>query len=462
MPKQPAYDLVIQNGTIVQGSRSFRIHVCIKDGKIASIVDAKMMIPETKEIYDAGHMYVFPGLIEPHVHFALDLGEHRSADDFESGSKAAAFGGYTTIFDFTEVITSDTNQLQKLVDKRKTEASKSCVNTQLHLTVADPQISPVELVELAVRNKLRSIKLFTTYSETGRMTNDGYIYDLLKAIRGTRVMLMVHAENDAIISYKRKEYEAKGKVLPSHANKIRSSFTEKEAVLRVCQLAVDADSKVYIAHVSSGETVKRVNECFGKQLGKQIFLETCPQYLYLNDTYLLGEQSYLYTVCPPLRSEEERRLLRKSLVEGFISTIGSDHCPFPSYVKEKYKEDYLNMPNGLPGVELSFPLLYNVMMLENDGITVEDLTSLFSTMPAKIFGYYPFKGTLFPGSDADIMIYDPNYAWKVNLEEMHMNTDYTPYDGLMLRGKVDSTICGGQFVVKGKEFVHQANPNIAE
>src|SRR6056297_3805592 len=217
MPKQPAYDLVIQNGTIIHGSRSFRIHICIKDGKIVSILDSKMMIPDTKEIFDAGHMYIFPGLIEPHVHFDLALGENRSADDFETGSKAAAFGGYTTFFDFTDVITGDADQLQNLVDKRKALASQSCITAQLHLTVANPQISPVELVELAVRNKLRSIKVFTTYSESGRMTNDGYIYDLLKAIRGTRVMLMVHAENDSIISYKRKEYESKGTILPSHS-----------------------------------------------------------------------------------------------------------------------------------------------------------------------------------------------------------------------------------------------------
>src|SRR6056297_3145585 len=134
MPKQPAYDLVIQNGTIIHGSRSFRIHICIKDGKIVSVIDAKMMIPNTKEIYDAGHMYIFPGLIEPHVHFSLDLGENRSADDFESGSRAAAFGGYTTFFDFTDVITGDAEQLQYLVDERKVLASSSYLNTQLHLT----------------------------------------------------------------------------------------------------------------------------------------------------------------------------------------------------------------------------------------------------------------------------------------------------------------------------------------
>ncbi len=453
MARQPAYDLVIQNGTLIYGSRTFRVHICIKDGKIASICDSKMMIPETKEIYDAGHKYIFPGLIEPHVHFSLKIGENESSDDFQSGSKAAAFGGYTTFFDFTDVITGDSNQLQTIVDKRKQEAALSCINSQLHLTIANPDISPVELVELAIRNKLRSIKLFTTYSDSGRMTNDGYIYDLLKATRGTRIITMVHAENDSIIRYKERELKEKGNILPSHSMKIHNSFTEKEAVLRVCQLAVDTDSKVYIAHVSSGETVKRVDECFGKNLGKNIYLETCPQYLYLNDTYLLGEKAHLYTVCPPLRGEEERKLLREQLIGGLINTIGSDHCPFPSQVKERFKEDYLNMPNGLPGVELSFSLLYNLMMLENRNFTTEDLTNLFSTMPAKIFGYYPFKGSLFPGSDADIMIYDPNFVWKVSSETIHMNTDYTPYDGLMLRGKVDSTICGGRFVVKGKEFV---------
>lgn len=453
MPRIPTYDLVIQNGILLYGSKNFHVHLCIKDGKIASILDSKMMIPDTKEIYDAAHKYLSPGLIDPHVHFALNLGEHTSADDFKSGSKAAAFGGYTTVFDFTDVVTDGVEQLEKYVENRREQASESYINTQLHLTLAEPEFSPSQAVELAIRHKMKSIKVFTTYSDSNRMTSDGYLYDLLRATRGTKIMIMVHCENDGIIQYKSEEFRKKGKVGCSAAPKIHNTLTEKEAVLRVCQFAIDADSKVYIAHVSSGETVKRVNECFGEYLGKNIFLETCPHYIYLNSTYTLGENAHLYTVCPALRDEEERILLRKQLLAGLLHTIGSDHCPFPKAVKAEYIDDYLNIPNGLPGIELSFSLMYNLLMLEHSKMTVESLADMFSTMPAKIFGYYPQKGTLFPGSDADIMIYDPNHSWKVDSSLLHMNTDYTPYDGLMLRGRVDSTICGGNFIVKNKEFV---------
>lgn len=452
MARIPTYDLVIQNGILLYGSKNFHVHLCIKDGKIASILDSKMMVPDTKEIYDAAHKYLFPGLIDPHVHFALNLGEHTSADDFKTGSKAAAFGGYTTVFDFTDVISNSIEELEDAVDRRKEQASDSYINTQLHLTLAEPKFSPAQAVELAIRHKLKSIKVFTTYSDSNRMTSDGYLYDLLKATRGTKIMVMVHCENDGIIQYKSREFRKKGNVPCTAASTIHNTLTEKEAVLRVCQFAIDADSKVYIAHVSSGETVKRVNECFGEYLGKNIFLETCPHYIYLNNTYTMGENAHLYTVCPALRDEDERLLLRKQLLAGLLHTIGSDHCPFPKEVKEQYKDDYLNIPNGLPGVELSFSLMYNLLMLEHSKMTIESLAGMFSTTPAKIFGYYPQKGTLFPGSDADIMIYDPNHSWKVDASLLHMNTDYTPYDGLMLRGRVDSTICGGKFIVKNKEF----------
>jgi len=459
MTAGPKYDLIIQNGSYVYGSRTFHIHVCIKDGKIMDIINARMPLPRTEEIYDASRKEIMPGLIDPHVHLNLRVGEHRSVDDFRTGSIAAAYGGITTFFDFTDVINGGEHQLEEFVQRRKKETEESVVNTQLHLAVAEPDIRPADLVHQAIKHKMRSIKVFTTYSSSGRMTNDGYLYELFKATKGTKITVMVHAENDGIIEFNKRQYIDEENLRLNKLPMINTDFTEKEAVLRVCQMAVDTKSTVYIAHVSSGRTVERVNECFGPYLGKNIFLETAPHYLYLNDTFLKGDNAHLYTCLPPLREERDRLLLREQLLNGLVNTIGTDHCPFTREMKEAHKDNLLEIPYGLPGIELSFSLLYNLMMLEQSSLTIEDLYSLFSTTPAKVFGYYPMKGTLFPGSDADITIYDPEHYWKIGPDTLHMNTDYTPYDGMMLRGKVDATICGGRFVLKNKELVESLVPS---
>jgi len=464
MNKENSFDLVIQNGSLAHGARSFHAHICIKNGKIAQIMQASLPVPYTKEIYDASGKFIFPGFIDPHVHFELDLNGYKSADDFYTGSVAAAFGGVTTVFDFTDVVTGGEEDLNEKVMARKIEASKAINNVQLHLTIAEPDIDPYILVELAIRNKIKSIKAFTTYSSTDRMTSDGYIMDLLKASRGTNLTVMVHAENDGIIRYKTESYRRRnvdGKIPSSALPELHPTISETEAALRVSQMAVETGGKIYLAHISSGNTILELKKHFSEYLGKNIFVESCPHYFYLNDAFLRGENSALYTVCPPLRKEEERLKLREMLSLGLVNAIGTDHCPFRKEVKERFANDYLNMPNGLPGVELSFSLMYNLMMLEQNPLTMEQLTDLFSTTPAKIFGLYPFKGSLTPGADADITIFDPDTIWKVDPESLKMNVDYTPYDGLKLRGKVDSTVVNGKFVLKNKELVEE-NGSIQE
>ncbi len=464
MNKENSFDLVIQNGSLAHGTRSFHAHICIKNGKIAQIMQASLPVPYTKEIFDASGMFIFPGFIDPHVHFELQLGDSVTSDDFYTGSVGAAFGGVTTVFDFTDVVTGDEDDLNDKVQKRKATAEKAINNVQLHLTIAEPDIDPYILVELAIRNKIKSIKAFTTYSSSGRMTSDGYIMDLLKASRGTNMTVMVHAENDGIIKYKTESYikrSVDGKIPSTSLPELHPTISETEAALRVSQMAVETGGKIYLAHISSGNTVLELKKHFSEYLGKNIFVESCPHYFYLNDAFLKGENSALYTVCPPLRKEDERLKLREMLSLGLIDSIGTDHCPFSRDEKMKYKDDYLNMPNGLPGVELSFSLMYNLMMLEQNPLTMEQLTALFSTNPAKIFGLYPFKGSLTPGADADITIFDPDTIWKVSPEALKMNVDYTPYDGLKLRGKVDTTISEGKFLVKNKELVEN-NGSIQE
>lgn len=447
-------DLIIKNASVLYSNQITRVNVCIREGKISQIMDPSFVTPETFELFDATGLLLFPGFIDPHVHFDLTLGSEKTCDDFITGSKAAAFGGNTSVFDFTEVITQDEAELNRLVKERSTNALKCSTNLFLHLTIAEPSITPDKLVELAIRNKMHSIKVFTTYSASRRMTSDGYLLDLIRATRGTNLTIMVHAENDSIIEYRTKKLSKGALLKPSDLPQLRPTITETEAALRMCQLVSEVGSgKVYLAHISSGKTVEALYKHFPELLGKNIFIETAPHYLYFNDSFLKGDRASLYTVCPSLRPEDERLQLVKHFLNGRIHAIGSDHCAFAYRVKERYKEDYLKMPNGLAGVELSFVLLYNLLKLRENEITVEDLGKMFSTNIAQIFGLFPQKGSMLPGADADFTLFDPNAEWKVALETLHGGNDYDPYEGLKLKGKVDCTIIGGKFVVKNKQWV---------
>ncbi|HPE67920.1 MAG TPA: amidohydrolase family protein [Thermotogota bacterium] len=447
------FDLVIKNGSLLYGTRSFHVHICISEGKIAQIMDAATVIPETEEIVDATGMYIFPGFIDPHVHFGLSLGEETSADDFESGSLAAAWGGITTLFDFTEVVTGDVAQLEQRIKVRQEQASKSLVNVRLHLAVAQPQIPPAQLVELALRHRCHSIKVFTTYSESDRKTNDGYLYDLLKASKGSPVTIMVHAENDDIIGYRMREIQKKRALQSGDLPFLNPTLSETEAALRVCLICKETGGTVYLAHISSGRTVELLERHFSDIMGKQVFVESCPHYFYLNDTFLKGDLAYLFTCRPPLRSEQERVLLRQMLKRGLVHSIGTDHCPFSREAKERHALDYATMPNGLGSVELSFSLMYNLFATEFSQLLLGELVKMYTQNPAQIFGLFPHKGVLAPGSDADITLFDPGLSWKVSARTLHGRGDYSVYDGLKLTGKVHSTICGGQFIIREHQRV---------
>ena len=446
-------ELVIRNASVFYAHRFTRVNLAIRSGKIIGVWEPTVAGPEAEEIFDASGLYCFPGFIDPHVHFGLQLGSENCSDDCATGSTSAVFGGITSVFNFTPVLTGAEDELAALYKEVSQSTERYRTNLFMHLTVAEPKISPKKLVELALRYKFRSIKVFTTYSSSGRMTSDGYLMDLFKASRGTPLAVMVHAENDAMIDFREKKLSSDGPVKASHLPYLRPTISEVEAALRVCLMVSEMGGRLYLAHISSGKTVTELYRHFSALLGKSIFIETCPHYLYFSDAFLKGERAARFTTCPPLRPEEERQELLKHFYAGRIHTIGSDHCPFASWVKEKYEDDYLHMPNGLAGVELGFVLLYNLLKSRENEISVEELARMFSSNVSTAFGMFPQKGSLLPGADADITLFDPNAEWKVTLDTLHGRNDYDPYEGLKMKGKVDSTIIGGKFVVRNKQWV---------
>ena len=439
-------DLAIVGGKIFDGFSSYNANIYIKDGRISAVSSEKL---DAAEIYNASGMYVVPGLIDPHVHFALNLGKYTSADDFESGSIGAAYGGITTFIDFLDPVT-EYHEIEKNFLKRMELATRSHVDYSFHMAIAHPNFPPKELVEKTLALGINSVKSFTTYSTSDRMTEDGYIFELLKESKRAGVVATFHAENDPMILHNMSKFD---KHLPKDLPMFHSYETEAEAVSRIATLAKLTKGQAYIVHNSSGRSVDIL---FKSGIPRNLRLETCPQYVSLNDSlYNMGpEMAALHALVPPLRSREDVELMKKYFQRGFFYTVGTDHCPFKKEEKLENANDYDGMPNGIGGVETSFSILYTIFV-NSKKIEMNDLVKMQSVNVAQTFGLDK-KGKIVVGADADIAIFDPQKEWHVTSNALHTNSDYTPYEGMKLKGKFISTLVRGDFVVKDKEFLNDS------
>ena len=436
-------DLAIVGGRIFDGFNSYDANIYIKSGKISAVSSEKL---DAVEVYNANGMYLLPGLIDPHVHFALNLGKYTSADDFESGSIGAAYGGITTFIDFLDPVTKR-REVEENFSKRMKAASRSHVDYSFHMTIAHPDFSPRELIESTLALGINSVKSFTTYSVSNRMTEDGYIFELLRESKKAGVVATFHAEDDPMILYNMSKVD---KHLPRDLPLFHSYEVEAEAVSRISTLAKLTNGQAYIVHDSSGRSVDLL---FKNGIPHNLRLETCPQYVSLDDSiYNEGpEEAALHSLVPPLRSKEDVELMRCHLEKGTFHTIGTDHCPFKREEKLKNMNDYDGMPNGIGGVETSFSILYT-LFVSTGKIKMNDLVKMQSVNVSKTFGLVG-KGQIVIGTDADIAIFDPHKKWHVTSTALHTNSDYTPYEGMKLKGKFVSTIVRGNFVVKDGNFL---------
>ena len=427
------YDIALLNGTLCDGHSTYRANLYVQGEKIAAITPPEIEY-ESASSMDCSGLFIVPGFVDPHVHLGLRLGKYTSSDDFSSGSDAALSGGVTTFFDFIDPV-SRLSDLERVLNERLDFATNSKIDYGFHLTLGgDPDFDPEEISGLALKNGLPSIKIFTTYSSSKRKTTDGYLYSLLKSSRVLGTVVMAHCENDEIIDFMEKETPS-----PTYRNlsELRPTVSETEAVYRAVLLSMMVDGQLYVVHVSSGITVDYLSEQ-PRDWRKNAVLETCPQYLSMGDGLLKNDDGYLYTFCPPLRADSERRLLDGMLRKGWISTIGTDHCPFKITEKEESRNDYFKMPNGIASLGLAFSIVNTVTK------DLPLLVRMMSENPARLMGIYPDKGSLIPGTDADIAI--------VALEEEFVvdrpgwgKAEYYPYSGMKFKGCVKGTIIRGHF-----------------
>ena len=420
-------DLLIKNGLVFLKGKWVKINLAVLGEKISYIGNDEV---EAKEILDAQGLKVLPGLIDPHVHFELNCGGTTSCDDFYTGSVCAAYGGVTTIIDFLDP-TRNAEELEKSYYERIALAKKSLVDYHMHACIREPNGDLEEYVKTVVKLGMRTIKLFTTYSDTHRRTYDKDIIELLRLSKKYNVMIEAHIENDDLIDL-RDEYTFKD--LPVS----RPSLSETSEALKLAKYVRETGGNFYMVHCSSGETLKALKEQFSDILGKNFFVESCPQYFVFNNSVFERDDGQLFTFAPPLRSERERQLLTAYYQE--VNTIGTDHCAFMK--KEKNYPTLKGFPLGVGGVEHSFSIMYRRFgdeiinkMSKNTGILQD----------------FPTKGELEVGKDADISIFQEidDYFEKEN----HGTCDYSIYDGIIGAGEFKHVLVRGKFVLKDRKII---------
>ncbi len=444
---------VIVGGTIVTASDRYQADIRIEDGIVAAIgsrIDAS-----GAEIIDAAGLYVFPGGIDPHTHLDMPFGGTVTADDFESGTVAAAFGGTTTVLDFCL-----TKRGEPLSDAVRTwhakAAGKAAVDYGFHLMVADAGEQTLrELPEIIEREGITSLKVFMAYKDVFQV-DDGTMFRTLQLAREEGALVMVHAENGDVIDFLVEEALARGDTDPIHHALTRPPELEGEATGRAAELAGLAGAPLYVVHVTCAQAVERIREARAR--GMAVYGETCPQYLTLDITSLEKPdfEGAKYVWSPPLREREHQQVLWDALSSGTLQTIGSDQCSFHfKGQKELGRGDFSKIPNGGPTIEDRFTLLYSEGVAKGR-ITIHQFVDLVSTASAKLFGLFPRKGTIAVGSDADLVLFDPSAKRILSAGSHHLKVDYSAFEGMEATGEPVSVLLRGQFVVRDGEFVGQA------
>ncbi len=439
-------DYVIKHGKVVTGSEVFPGDVGIREGKIHAI-GKDLDGPSVERTYDAEGCFVLPGFVDSHTHMSLPVSGTVSSDDFFSGGRAAVYGGTTTIIDFT---TPEPDQsLPSAIESRRREAEICPIDFSFHGTLYGFRTTEPKELRQAIELGVTSFKFFTAYGESNRRTPDGELLDAFAEIAKVGGTAMVHCENDEIISKRRKELKEKGKVAIEFHPVSRPDIAEATAVGKVIELAQKTGANLHLAHLTTKESMELLKR--GRQKFDNLSGETCPQYLLLTEDQYEEENGFLYSATPPLRKEDDRKALWSALREGIIDSVGTDHCPFKTNQKDGFKNDFLNIPQGLPGVE-TMPSLLFTEGVKSGRFSLKRMVELISENPAKIFGLYPDKGSLRVGSDADIVVLDPDKEKELKPENLNMNTDFNPYEGKKTRGWPRFVFSGGKPVLKNGNF----------
>ena len=441
---------LIQGGTVVTAKETRAADVLIEGERIKE-VRAGIPARAGDKVIDARGMHVIPGGIDAHTHLDMPFGGTTSADDFESGTRAAAFGGTTTIVDFA-IQGRGTRMRQALDTWWKKAEGKASIDYGLHMIITDLGTTGLEDMDDMVKEGVASFKLFMAYPNV-LMVDDTTIFKALSQTAKNGALICMHAENGSIIDVIVARALAEGKTAPIYHALTRPPRAEAEAVHRAIAMAEIAGTPVYIVHLSSEDALNEVREA--RDRGVPAFAETCPQYLLLSQDELARPnfEGVKYVFTPPLRPKEHQPKLWDGLKNDHLQVVSTDHCPF-CFKDQKIlgKDDFTKIPNGGPGIENRLQLIHHHGV--NSGkISLNRFVELTSTTPARIFGMYPKKGEIAPGSDADLVIWDSNAPYTISVKTHHMKVDYSMFEGYEVRGNTRMVLSRGEVIVDGQQFL---------
>ncbi|NOZ35007.1 MAG: dihydropyrimidinase [Chlorobi bacterium] len=433
--------VLIKNGKIVSSEKIFSGDILVSEGKIVKIAN-NIAIPDNCEFIDAEGQYIFPGGIDPHVHMHLPTFAGYSSDNFYTGSKAALYGGTTTLIDF--VTPRKGQSLPDALAERKKEAENCLTDYTFHVSPISWHKGLKDEIKECVNQGVTSFKVYTAYKKSIGL-DDNELFKVMQDIAEIGALLTVHAELGDDIEDLRNRFFEEGKISPKYHALSRPPETEYKAVKKIIEFAKKTNCKVYFVHISTGKSAEIIQNAQIRDL--QIFAETCPQYLMINDEKLIGKfyNTVKFVFSPPPRKEQDNEKLWNALFENVILTVGTDHCPFTFEQKLLGKNDFRKIPNGAGGVEHRMSLLYTYGVFQNK-ISLNDFVKITSTNAAKIFGLYPQKGEIAVGSDADLIIWNEKND-VISAKTNHQNCDLNIYEGIKISGKPEIVIKAGKIVL---------------
>jgi dihydropyrimidinase len=447
------FDTIIRNGTVVTATDTYAGDIGIAGGRITAI-GSGLPVGGAKRVIDAAGKLVMPGGIDVHTHLDMPFGGTTSADDFESGTIAAAFGGTTTLIDFAIQYKGQT--LQRAFDTWMKKADgKAAIDYAFHCIITDLSGAQLEEMKKLVREGVPTFKLFMAYPGVF-MLDDGSIFKAMRAAADTGGMICMHAENGGAIDVIVQKALAEGKKAPKYHALTRPTTAEAEATSRAIALAEMAGAPVYIVHLSCNDALEKVREA--RERGLRAYAETCPQYLYLSleNMDAPGFEGAKYVFTPPLREKWHQEKLWQGLAQDDLQVVSTDHCPFCfKEQKELGRDDFTKIPNGGPGIEHRVSLVYSGGV-HGGKFSPNRFVQLVSTAPAKLFGLYPKKGTVAVGSDADLIVFDPNEEQVISAKTHHMRVDYSMFEGIRVKGVPKIVMSRGKVIVENGKFTGKA------
>lgn len=448
-------DTLIKNGRVITATDDYVADIFIRNGVIRTIGKDIAVSGDTK-IHDASGLLVFPGGVDAHTHLEFNFGDFETVDDFESGTRSAAFGGTTTLIDYC-----NQGNLTPMgaLEAWRLRAEKACVDVAAHVILSRVDKEALNQMRTLIHDEgVSSFKLFTAYPGVF-MVDDAALFKAMRQARDNNAMICVHAENGSVIEVLIEEALAAGHTGPKYHELTRPSIMEGEATQRVITISELAEAPVYIVHLSASEALNAVT--LARDRGVSVFAETCPHYLFLDNSEYqqTGFETAKQVMTPPLRACSHQRDLWRGLKTDDLQVISTDHCPFcfheqprgMLYSKQQGADNFNKIPNGAPGVETRLPLIFDGGVKRNQ-MSLNRFVQLTSTAPAKLFGLFPRKGTIAVGSDADIVLFDQHKDWVIRASEQHTNVDYSLFEGRKITGKVKKVFLRGELIVEDETW----------